>query len=157
VKYDAPSTISGQGWCSAHAVNAGDRRWRLGRTVERFYRPFKLARLVIRPPWEPYTAAADELLLTLNPGKPSALVSMRRRNCARLLRAIIDMRPGGGFLTSVVAADPSLAGVLFGCGRAYGIDVDRLAVWVARVNARLNQLSKQASLRPAPGSGHGPV
>jgi len=35
--------------------------------------------------------------------------------------------------------------VLFGCAKAFGIDVDRLAVWVARVNARLNQLSKQST------------
>ena len=50
---------------------------------------------------------------------------------------LLDVGCGSGIL--------SLAGVLFGCSRAVGIDVDRLAVWVARVNARLNQLSKQST------------
>jgi len=42
----------------------------------------------------------------------------------------------------------SLAGILFGCRTAFGVDLDRLAVWVARVNARLNQLSRQVTFAP---------
>jgi ribosomal protein L11 methyltransferase len=120
---------------------------------KRFYRPFKLGkRLVIRPPWEPYTAAADELVLTLNPGQAFGTgLHATTQLCLASLETIIGRRPdvqlldvgcGSGIL--------SLAGVLFGCGRAIGIDVDRLAVWVARVNARLNQLSKQASFTAGP-------
>jgi ribosomal protein L11 methyltransferase len=115
---------------------------------KRFYRPFKLGkRLVIRPPWEPYTAAADELLLTLNPGQAFGTgLHATTQLCLTSLETIIGMRPSVRLLdVGCGSGILSLAGVLFGCARAFGIDVDRLAVWVARVNARLNQLSKQAT------------
>ncbi len=115
---------------------------------KRFYRPFKLGkRLVIRPPWEPYTAAADELLLTLNPGQAFGTgLHATTQLCLTSLETIIGMRPGVRLLdVGCGSGILSLAGVLFGCAKAFGIDVDRLAVWVARVNARLNQLSKQST------------
>jgi ribosomal protein L11 methyltransferase len=115
---------------------------------KRFYRPFKLGkRLVIRPPWEPYTTAADELLLTLNPGQAFGTgLHATTQLCIAFLETIGDMRPGLHLLdVGCGSGILSLAGVLFGCAGAFGIDVDRLAVWVARVNARLNHLSKQAT------------
>jgi ribosomal protein L11 methyltransferase len=39
----------------------------------------------------------------------------------------------------------SLAAVLYGLAGAFGVDLDQLAVWVARGNARLNQLSRQVT------------
>jgi ribosomal protein L11 methyltransferase len=53
---------------------------------------------------------------------------------------LLDVGCGSGIL--------SLAAVSFGCASARGVDVDRLAIWVARVNARLNHLSKQATFAP---------
>ena len=76
---------------------------------KRFYRPFKLGkRLVIRPPWESYTAAADELLLTLNPGQAFGTgLHATTQLCLASLETIIGMRPGGRRPTSVVAAGSS--------------------------------------------------
>lgn len=115
---------------------------------KRFYRPFKLGkRLVIRPPWESYAAAADELLLTLNPGQAFGTgLHATTQLCLAFLETIVGMRPGARLLdVGCGSGILALAGVLFGCAGAFGIDVDRLAVWVARVNARLNHLSKQAT------------
>ena len=115
---------------------------------KRFYRPFKLGkRLVIRPPWEPYTAAADELLLTLNPGQAFGTgLHATTQLCLASLETIISQQPGVRLLdVGCGSGILSLAGVLFGCVGAFGLDLDRLAVWVARVNARLNQLSKQTN------------
>ena len=115
---------------------------------KRFYRPFKLGkRLVIRPPWEPYTAAADELLLTLNPGQAFGTgLHATTQLCLASLETIISQQPGVRLLdVGCGSGILSLAGVLFGCAGAFGLDLDRLAVWVARVNARLNQLSKQTN------------
>jgi ribosomal protein L11 methyltransferase len=120
---------------------------------KRFYRPFKIGkRLVIRPPWEPYVAAADELILTLNPGQAFGTgLHATTQLCLTFLEAIVGTRPGARLLdVGCGSGILSLAGVLFGCVGAVGIDVDRLAVWVARVNARLNQLSKQATFRAGP-------
>jgi ribosomal protein L11 methyltransferase len=115
---------------------------------KRFYRPFKLGkRLVIRPPWEPYTAAADELLLTLNPGQAFGTgLHATTQLCIGFLETIIGARPGVQLLdVGCGSGILSLASVLFGGVGSFGIDVDRLAIWVARVNARLNHLSKQAT------------
>ena len=115
---------------------------------KRFYRPFKIGkRLVIRPPWEPYVAAADERVLTLNPGQAFGTgLHATTQLCLTFLETIIGMRPGARLLdVGCGSGILSLAGVLFGGASAVGIDVDRLAVWVARANARLNQLSKQAT------------
>jgi ribosomal protein L11 methyltransferase len=115
---------------------------------KRFYRPFKIGkRLVIRPPWEPYVAAADERVLTLNPGQAFGTgLHATTQLCLTFLETIIGMRPGARLLdVGCGSGILSLAGVLFGSTSAFGIDVDRPAVWVARVNARLNQLSKQAT------------
>jgi ribosomal protein L11 methyltransferase len=115
---------------------------------KRFYRPFKLGkRLVIRPPWEPYTAAADELLLTLNPGQAFGTgLHATTQLCIGFLETIIGAQPGARLLdVGCGSGILSLASVLFGGIGAFGIDVDRLAIWVARVNARLNHLSKQAT------------
>jgi ribosomal protein L11 methyltransferase len=115
---------------------------------KRFYRPFKVGkRLVIRPPWEPYAAAADELLLTLNPGQAFGTgLHATSQLCLAFLETIVGVRPGARLLdVGCGSGILSLAGVLFGCAGSFGIDVDRLAVWVARVNARLNHLSKLAT------------
>jgi ribosomal protein L11 methyltransferase len=115
---------------------------------KRFYRPFKIGkRLVVRPPWEPYVAAADERVLTLNPGQAFGTgLHATTQLCLTFLETIADARPGARLLdVGCGSGILSLAGVLFGCGSAFGIDVDRLAVWVARGNARLNQLSRQAT------------
>jgi ribosomal protein L11 methyltransferase len=129
----AMQVIDGGGWVE---------QWK------RFYRPFKIGkRLVIRPPWESYGAAADELILTLNPGQAFGTgLHATTQLCLMFLETIVDVRPGVRLLdVGCGSGILSLAAVLFGCGSAFGVDLDRLAVWVARVNARLNHLSKQAT------------
>jgi ribosomal protein L11 methyltransferase len=118
---------------------------------KRFYRPFKLSkRLVIRPPWEPYTAAPDELLLTLNPGQAFGTgLHATTQLCIGFLETLVAARPGTRLLdVGCGSGILSLASVLFGSAVSFGIDVDRLAIWVARVNARLNHLSKQVTFAP---------
>jgi ribosomal protein L11 methyltransferase len=118
---------------------------------KRFYRPFKIGkRLVIRPPWEPYVAAAHERVLTLNPGQAFGTgLHATTQLCLTFLETIVVTQPGARLLdVGCGSGILSLSGVLLGCGAAFGIDVDRLAVWVARVNARLNHLSQQASFTP---------
>jgi ribosomal protein L11 methyltransferase len=118
---------------------------------KRFYRPFKIGkRLVIRPPWESYIASAHERVLTLNPGQAFGTgLHATTQLCLTFLETIVDSQSGARLLdVGCGSGILSLSGVLFGCGAAFGVDLDRLAVWVARVNARLNHLSQQASFTP---------
>jgi ribosomal protein L11 methyltransferase len=118
---------------------------------KRFYRPFKIGqRLIIRPPWERYDAIAGELILTLNPGQAFGTgLHATTQLCLSLLETIFASRPGARLLDLGCGSGIlSLAAVLFGSAAASGVDLDRLAVWVARGNARLNHLSRQATFAP---------
>jgi ribosomal protein L11 methyltransferase len=115
---------------------------------KRFYRPFKIGkRLVISPPWEPYVASADELVLTLNPGQAFGTgLHATTQLCLTLLETLGTTRRGAQLLdVGCGSGILSLAAVLLGFDGAFGVDVDCLAIWVARVNARLNHLSRQVS------------
>lgn len=138
------SEVSTQATLSMQLIDGGGwvEQWK------RFYRPFKIGkRLVIRPPWEPYVARADELVLTLNPGQAFGTgLHATTQLCLMLLepmgatsseRRLLDVGCGSGIL--------SLAAVLYGFAGAFGVDPDQLAVWVARGNAQLNQLSGQVA------------
>jgi ribosomal protein L11 methyltransferase len=114
---------------------------------KRFYRPFKLGRrLIIRPPWEPYAAATDDIVLTLNPGQAfgtglhattQLCLDLLEEAAVRPKATLLDVGCGSGIL--------SLAALLFGFRAAVGVDLDPVAVRVARINARLNHLSKQVT------------
>jgi ribosomal protein L11 methyltransferase len=143
---DLGSAASARSTLSWQSVNGGAwvEQWK------RFYRPFKIGqRLVIRPPWEPYTAEAGELVLTLNPGQAFGTgLHATTRLCLTLLETSVAARSGARLLdVGCGSGILSLAAVLFGCAGAFGVDLDGLAVWVARVNARLNHLSKQVTFR----------
>jgi ribosomal protein L11 methyltransferase len=138
------SEVSTQATLSMQLIDGGGwvEQWK------RFYRPFKIGkRLVIRPPWEPYVARADELVLTLNPGQAFGTgLHATTQLCLTLLepmgatsseRRLLDVGCGSGIL--------SLAAVLYGFAGAFGVDLDQLAIWVARGNAQLNQLSGQVA------------
>jgi ribosomal protein L11 methyltransferase len=115
---------------------------------KRFYRPFKIGRrLVIRPPWEPYCAGDGDLVLTLNPGQAFGTgLHATTQLCLTVLEAMAAKRPAARLLdVGCGSGILSLAAVLCGFAGAFGVDLDRLAIWVARVNARLNHLSKQTT------------
>jgi ribosomal protein L11 methyltransferase len=115
---------------------------------QRFYRPFKVGRrLIIRPPWEPYAAAPDEIVLTLNPGQAFGTgLHATTQLCLDLLDQQAALRPGAMLLdVGCGSGILSLAAVLGGFGAAVGLDLDRVAVRVARINARLNHLSKRVT------------
>jgi ribosomal protein L11 methyltransferase len=138
------SEVSTQATLSMQLIDGGGwvEQWK------RFYRPFKIGkRLVIKPPWEAYGARAGELVLTLNPGQAFGTgLHATTQLCLTVLepmvatssdQRLLDVGCGSGIL--------SLAAVLYGFAGAFGVDLDQLAVWVARGNAQLNHLSGQVA------------
>lgn len=95
-------------------------------------------RTVVAPSWEPYTPASDEVVLLLDPGlafgtglHPSTRLCLQiLEDCVRVGDRILDVGTGSGIL-GIAAAKLGAADVL-------GIDVDPVAVRVARDNAALN-------------------
>ena len=124
----------------AETVDVDDVDWK-DKWKENF-KPLKVTdRLVIKPTWEEYTAAGDELVLELDPGMAFGTGSHETTSlCLKLLeeylgeesadKKILDVGCGSGIL--------SIAAALLGCGSVLGIDIDEDAVRVANENVRLN-------------------
>lgn len=107
-------------------------------------------RLVIRPSWEPYTPAAHEVVVTVDPGRAFGTGT---HETTRLLMQALDRHTRGGEQVLDVGCG---TGILAICALALGaehalcIDVDPDAVAVTQENAELNGVAArvQASLTP---------
>ncbi len=112
------------------------------------FRPFVIAPgVVIRPPWEPYTAREGEIVLELEPGRAfgtglhettKLVAEALGRGRERLAGAtVLDVGTGSGIL--------ALLALRLGAARAIAIDVDPDSVAVTRENAVRNGLEARLS------------
>jgi len=108
------------------------------------------ARLVIRPSWEPYTKAAHEVVVTVDPGRAFGTGT---HESTRLLMQALDRHVHGGERVLDVGCG---TGILAICALALGasdalcVDVDPDAVEVTRENAELNGVSARVSAATTP-------
>lgn len=100
-------------------------------------------KLVIKPSWETYTPVAEEKVITIDPGMAFGTGTHHTTNmCMARLEKIIkpgmkvfDVGTGSGIL--------SIASALLGAGEIKAVDIDPVAVQVARENVAVNGLSQQ--------------
>lgn len=113
---------------------------------KKYYFPTKVgSRLVVCPSWEQYTPSGDELVLVMDPGMAFGTGTHETTQlCLRLLEEcvtpgarLLDVGTGSGIL--------SVAALLLGAGSAHGVDIDEVAVRVARENAQANGVQDRAS------------
>lgn len=138
----------------------GDRPWRASvcevtaqdwsELWKRFFTPRKVSqRIVIRPPWTPYDARGEEIVIEIDPGlafgtglHPTTraclvfLDEIARRGPAR---AFLDVGCGSGIL--------SVAAAKLGFQRVTAIDRDPAAVRVTRETAERNGVSADVTCR----------
>ena len=126
----------------AETVDVDDVDWK-DKWKENF-KPLKVTdRLVIKPTWEEYTAAGDELVLELDPGMAFGTGSHETTSlCLKLLeeylgeepadKKILDVGCGSGIL--------SICGALLGSREILGIEIDEDAVRVAHENVEENHV-----------------
>ena len=116
--------VEGDGWRDAYKA---------------YFKPTRIGeRLVVRPSWEPFSAEANDVVLTLDPGRAfgtgthesTRLVLALLQQYLRPEHAVLDVGCGSGIL--------AIACLLLGARSARAIDVDPEAPRVARENARLN-------------------
>lgn len=109
---------------------------------KKYYKPFRAGkRLVIKPSWEPYETEDGDLVLELDPGMAFGTGThettfMCLEQLERYVRPscrVIDVGCGSGIL--------ALAAAKLGAFDVLAIDVDEMAVKVARENAEKNALS----------------
>lgn len=108
---------------------------------KKYYHTFKVGqRLVIKPSWEEYVAREGEAIVNIDPGMAFGTgVHASTRFCLRFLdryirggERLIDAGCGSGIL--------SIAAVKLGAAGVFAMDIDELAVRIARENIALNGL-----------------
>jgi len=112
---------------------------------KQYYKPIKPGeKLVVCPTWEDYDLAPGEVVIRLDPGMAFGTgTHSSTQLCLRLLEKrvrpetrVLDLGCGSGIL--------ALSALLLGANRAFGVDIDDVAVRVARENAALNGVAAKA-------------
>jgi ribosomal protein L11 methyltransferase len=115
---------------------------------KKHYRPVRIGRrLMIVPSWMEWNAAADDVVLRLDPGMAFGTgMHPTTQLCLEALEQkirpgaeVIDLGCGSGIL--------AIAALRLGAGRASGWDVDPEAVRVAQENAAMNAVTAKFEVR----------
>jgi ribosomal protein L11 methyltransferase len=126
----------GERWPASLQFVEGDA-WR--DAYKAYFKPTRVGtRLVVRPSWEPFAPEANDVVLTLDPGRAFGTGTHESTRLALALaerylqpgQPLLDVGCGSGIL--------SIAALLLGAGRARAIDLDPDAIPVAQENAQLN-------------------
>ncbi|BBB92778.1 MAG TPA: 50S ribosomal protein L11 methyltransferase [Methylomusa anaerophila] len=107
---------------------------------KQYFHPVRLGeRIVVKPSWEEYIAAANDLIIELDPGMAFGTGTHHTTAiCIRLLEDVIkpkstvfDIGTGSGILAITAAK--------LGASRVIAIDLDPIAVKIAKENIKINK------------------
>jgi len=110
-----------------------------------YFKPTRITdRIVVKPSWEPYEKTSEELVIEIDPGMAFGTGTHPTTTlCIKLLgryiseeshSAVIDIGCGSGILT--------IAAALLGAQQVLGVDIDPVAVAVAKSNVKANHLTQ---------------
>lgn len=132
--------------CRVFVGEVRDEDWE--QSWKKYYHTFKVGeRIVIKPSWEDYQAAPGEVIVELDPGMAFGTgIHASSRFCLRFIdqyikggENIIDAGCGSGIL--------SIAAAKLGATSIYAMDIDEVAVKVARENVELNGLKEMIEVQ----------
>lgn len=114
---------------------------------KQYYKPFSMGdTLVVKPSWEPYAPQEGEKVMELDPGMAFGTGSHETTAlCVELMDAypcegsFLDIGTGSGIL--------SIAAGLLGAKEVWAVDIDPVAVEVARDNVKRNGLEDVVTVR----------
>ena len=115
---------------------------------QEYFKPTKIAeRIVVKPTWEDYDKAEDELVIEIDPGLAFGTGTHETTSmCIRALESyvkpestVLDVGCGSGIL--------AIAAALLGSKEALGIEIDTDAVEVAKSNVELNKLTDKITIQ----------
>lgn len=124
---------------------------------KQYFKPQRIGRrLVVKPTWETWDAAREDLVLQIDPGMAFGTgLHATTRLCLRALEdhitpgmRVADVGAGSGIL--------AVAAALLGAARVEAVEIDPLAVRIARENVALNRVEDivtiTESAAPPPGA-----
>ncbi|MBM4278213.1 MAG: 50S ribosomal protein L11 methyltransferase [Deltaproteobacteria bacterium] len=123
-----------------------DQDW--GENWKRFFKPLRVgSRFVVKPPWARIRLIKDEIPIEINPGMAFGTgTHATTRLCMEALEkrlkkgfSVLDVGTGSGIL--------SIAAAQLGSGEVLGIDIDQLAVEIAKENVSRNQVSDRVRIK----------
>lgn len=115
---------------------------------KKHYKPFKIGkRVVIKPSWEDYTPLGNDIVVELDPGMAFGTGSHETtKMCIEFLEdnvkpndVVFDVGCGTGIL-SIVSSK-------LGAKKVYAVDLDDVAIKVASLNVKLNNLNNVEVLK----------
>lgn len=115
---------------------------------KQFFKPIKVTdKVVIKPQWEEYEAQADEIVIHIDPGMAFGTGSHETTSmCIEALEKnirpkaeVLDVGTGSGVL--------SIASALLGAEKIVGVDLDPVAVEVAKENILLNHVEDRVEIK----------
>lgn len=113
----------------------------------KYYKPVEIGnRLAVKPSWEDYTAPEGRVVLELDPGMAFGCGNHPTTTmCMEFLEGIIK---GGEQVADVGTGTGILAitSAKLGAGKVYAVDLDEVAVKVARENVELNGAQDQVEV-----------
>ena len=137
---------AGLGSLSMECRSVNDQDWT--DVWKKYFKPFHAGEhLVIKPTWESYTPAPDDLVIEIDPGMAFGSGTHETTGmCLSLLESlilggeeIIDVGTGSGIL--------AIGAALLGAGHVLAIDIDPDAVKVAQENIRNNRVGDIVSVQ----------
>ena len=120
-------------------TNEWETKW------QEFYHPLKIGKnVIICPKWEKIDTDSDEIKVILNPGISFGTGKHETTQmCIEFLETLItpnctvlDVGCGSGIL--------SITSILLGAKSSLGVDIDPLAVKIAKENAQLNNINERS-------------
>lgn len=113
---------------------------------KQFFKPIRIGRVVIKPTWEEFTSAKDDVVVDIDPGM--AFGTGYHPTTRMCLTALQDMIKGGESVLDVGTGSGilAMAAAKLGAGKVVGLDIDPVAVKVAAENIENSNLEKQVSV-----------
>lgn len=141
-----PEAIHESGWWREGLRPVAEADW--AEAWKAHFKPLRVGRrLVIVPSWEDYRSRPDDVILRLDPGMAfgtgtHASTALCLESLERLVRPgadVLDVGTGSGIL--------AIASALLGARRVVAVDIDPVAVRVARENVAGNGVSAKVEVR----------
>ncbi|MDO4287710.1 MAG: 50S ribosomal protein L11 methyltransferase [Eubacterium sp.] len=141
-----PSYGLDPGSCELSITEVEEDDW--ANSWKKYYKPTKVGkRIVIKPTWEEYEAKEDEIIVNMDPGmafgtgthETTKLCVTRLEEYVKPGDLVLDIGCGTGILAMIAAE--------LGCRKVIGVDLDPVAVKVARENIAMNGLDDKIEIR----------